>query len=120
MKNMIKKFKIFEEIRWWINNELSEDDGEDFEEIINDEINIFKNFLINNDSYYSFLNNISHRYDMSINDINFREFILNNYKSTPSNYIDYLLTWSDTREGSEYWSDMNEKWKIFCEKQNLK
>ena len=117
---MITKFKIFENIRWWRNGKLSDEEEDNIPETISkNPIEIFKNFLKENGAYNNYIININnskiyHFSEIGINDENFNTVIkkINNMLD----WIDIPFTWDKTPEGQNFWSILNDKWFKICNK----
>jgi len=99
--------KINEEyIEWWEKGELKEDpkSSEYFDDFLTDAE--FRDFLIRNNAYESFIEYAN----KSFSDDFEYEFEHGRYS-----YIDHAFTWSDTREGSDFWVNLDNKWRKHLE-----
>jgi hypothetical protein len=91
---MIKKFQIFEAIKWYSKGKWEE--GEETETKYHDDITDdgFREFLLDNDAYEGYLRNRNR--DVS--------------KSPRSDYINNAFTWINTPEKDGFWSKLHDKW----------
>ena len=62
-------------------------------------LDIFYEWLISKDALFSFLSNVESQ--------NSREF---NPDLSPDDFIRGPFYWADTKEGYDYWSDLNVEW----------
>lgn len=93
---MIKTFKIFEAIKWYSKGKWEEDEEIPIE--YNDQITDdgFRQFLIDNDAYESYLANWK------------KDFVFS--KCPRHEYINYAFNWSNTPERNGFWADLYDKW----------
>lgn len=69
----------------------------------------FRNFLIKNDAYEAFCRNVAdQRGGICFSDVT------GNGEYGLHGVIDASLTWAETPEGSEYWSELNTDWNRAC------
>lgn len=103
--NMITRFSKYEAVRWYKGGKLGKIEQEkdpvvEHDDFIKDDE--FRNFLIDNNCYHAYIKNIEYQ----------QPSFKNNMKNEPRwAWLDYCFTWSDTDEGEEYWSNLNDKWK---------
>jgi len=67
----------------------------------------FKNFLKENKAYTAFCVNLGNQKSMSFEELG----SVGDYRSI----IDNSLTWAHTEECSDYWYDIDQKWRKACD-----
>lgn len=100
---MIKKFKIFDAVRWYYKGKL--DGPEEFNAIEHDDFitdDEFRRFLIENGAYENYIKNCEN--------FSGSNFISNFHEYDKRDFIDLAFTWSRTPEGQRYWLNLESKW----------
>lgn len=72
---------------------------------------LFEQFLINEDCYSQFLNNLLEQYKCSLEEYFKYGPIIPTDCAFPKNLIDGAFWWGDTTEGLWYWDEISLKWK---------
>lgn len=104
-----------EGIKWYKKGEFEEDPNpheeiKDYDDFITDDE--FREFLINNNCYEEYIE-FCH-----VRDSGRFERLL--YNSERRSIIDNTLSWSSTKSGHNFWSNMNDKWNIIIQKSKNK
>ena len=76
---------------------------------------LLKRFLIDNDCYHSYMFNIINRHKCEGEDL-FNFIISQNIYS----YINGVFIWNLTKEGYDYWYEINNKWEQLINKLYIK
>lgn len=76
--------------------------------------NIFVRFLKEHDIYACFKENLTHSLHQCYDIDSYIKLIMRNHSFSCA--ISYAFTWNDCIEGYDFWSDIDDGWRMYFEK----
>lgn len=75
-----------------------------------DRINKFYKFLIDNDAFVEYRENVRRGNVSNLNSI---------FKTKAPSWITTAFLWHENKEGARYWFDLSMKWKEYCKTEGI-